>query len=153
MRFFHCFRFYTNYNNAVNDNHFQLKERRKGAISVKKHREKRNILWGGSFLLLLMLILSACSSNGNASDVKENEKTAQSDVQAEESETTVQYTTITGEQVEIPAHPKRVVYIGQTTGDFLAMDIPLLVIIFLKILLVTMEINLKASLILEILLA
>ncbi len=119
--------FYTNYNNAVNDNHFQLKERRKGAISVKKHREKRNILWGGSFLLLLMLILSACSSNGNASDVKEkeNEKTAQSDVQAEESETTVQYTTITGEQVEIPADPKRVVYIGQTTGDFLAMDIPL----------------------------
>ncbi|KPN95356.1 ABC transporter [Lysinibacillus sp. ZYM-1] len=74
----------------------------------------------------MLLILSACNSNSNTSDVqeKENEKTAQSDVQAEESETTVQYTTITGEQVEIPADPKRVVYIGQTTGDFLAMDIP-----------------------------
>lgn len=94
---------------------------------MKKLLRKQFILWGGSFLLLL-LMLSACSnSNGSASDAqgKENEKTAQSDVQAEESETTVQYTTITGEQVEIPADPKRVVYIGQTTGDFLAMDIPL----------------------------
>ena len=78
----------------------------------------------GSFLLLL-LILAACSSNGNTSDAqKENEKITQSDVKAEESESTVQYTTITGEQVEIPANPKRVVYIGQTIGDFLAMDIP-----------------------------
>ncbi|MFO1446019.1 ABC transporter substrate-binding protein [Bacillus sp. Bva_UNVM-123] len=93
---------------------------------MKRHLGKRIILWGGSFLLLL-LILSACNnSNGNVSDaqVKENKKTTQSDVQAEESEKTVQYTTITGEQVEIPANPKRVVYIGQTIGDFLAMGIP-----------------------------
>lgn len=91
---------------------------------MKQYIGKRIILWG-SFLLLLM-ILAACSSNGNTSDAqkKENEKTTQSDVKAEESESTVQYTTITGEQVEIPANPKRVVYIGQTIGDFLAMDIP-----------------------------
>lgn len=119
--------FHTNYNSAVNDNRFQLKVKRKGVINVKKLLRKQFILWGGSFLLLL-LMLSACSnSNGSASDAqgKENGKTAQSDVQVEESETTLQYTTITGEQVEIPADPKRVVYIGQTTGDFLAMDIPL----------------------------
>lgn len=82
---------------------------------MKKHREKQIILWVGSFLLLL--IISACSTS-NANSNKSNE-------QEEESEKTVQYTTITGEQVEIPADPKRVVYIGQTVGDFLAMDIPI----------------------------
>ncbi len=91
---------------------------------MKQYIEKRIMLWG-SFLLLLV-VLVACSSSSNTSDAqeKENEKTAQSDVQAEKSETTVPYTTITGEQIEIPADPKRVVYIGQTVGDFLAMDIP-----------------------------
>ncbi|WP_286924468.1 MULTISPECIES: ABC transporter substrate-binding protein [Lysinibacillus] len=82
---------------------------------MKKHREKQIILWVGSFLLLL--IISACSTS-NANSNKSNE-------QEEESEKTVQYTTITGEQVEIPADPKRVVYIGQTVGDFLVMDIPI----------------------------
>ncbi|MFW5434654.1 ABC transporter substrate-binding protein [Paenibacillus apiarius] len=80
---------------------------------MKRHRGKRIMLWVGIFLLLL--ILSACSnSGGNASDV-----------QVGESEKTIQYTTITGEQIEIPAHPKRVVYIGPTLGDFLVMDIPI----------------------------
>ncbi len=106
--------FHTTYNNAVNDNHFQLIERRKGATSVKKQRGKQIILWVGSFLLLL--IISACSTSNTNSSV--------SDEQKEESEKTVQYTTITGKQVEIPADPKRVVYIGQTIGDFLAMGIP-----------------------------
>ncbi len=64
-----------------------------------------------------MLIISACSTSNANSSV--------SDEQKEESEKTVQYTTITGEQVGIPADPKRVVYIGQTIGDFLAMDIPI----------------------------
>ncbi len=94
---------------------------------MERHLGKRVRLRVGGFLLLLMLILSACSnSNGNVSDVQieESETTIQSEVQAEESEKKVQYTTITGEQVEIPANPKRVVYIGQTTGDFLAMGIP-----------------------------
>ncbi len=106
--------FHTTYNNALNDNHFQLLERRKGATSVKKQRGKQIILWVGSFLLLL--IISACSTSNANSSV--------SDEQKEESEKTVQYTTITGKQVEIPADPKRVVYIGQTIGDFLAMGIP-----------------------------
>ena len=78
--------------------------------------------------LSLLLILSACSSsNGNVSDekVEDSQETVQSDESKEESATTVQYTTITGEQVEIPAHPKRVVYLGSTLGDFLAMDIPI----------------------------
>ncbi|WP_391574302.1 ABC transporter substrate-binding protein [Cohnella sp.] len=79
---------------------------------MKRQHGKRNILWGGSFLLLL-LILSACN---NSNDTV-------SESQAEESGKTVQYTTITGEQVEIPADPKRVVYIGQTIGDFLAMNL------------------------------
>ncbi|WP_103106161.1 ABC transporter substrate-binding protein [Brevibacillus reuszeri] len=81
---------------------------------MKKHRGKQRILWVGSFLLLL--IISACSTSNATSNV--------SDKQKEESEKTVQYKTITGEQVEIPADPKRVVYIGQTIGDFLAMGIP-----------------------------
>ncbi len=81
---------------------------------MKGHHEKRIMLWGGIFLLLL--ILSACSnSGGNASDV-----------QIEESEKTIQYTTITGEQIEIPADPKRVVYLGTALGDFLVMDIPVI---------------------------
>ncbi|EPD93571.1 hypothetical protein HMPREF1207_00137 [Paenibacillus sp. HGH0039] len=71
------------------------------------------MLGGGIFLLLL--IVSACSnSGGNASDV-----------QVGKNEKTFQYTTITGEQIEIPAHPKQVVYIGPTLGDFLVMDIPI----------------------------
>ncbi|WP_369435987.1 ABC transporter substrate-binding protein [Lysinibacillus fusiformis] len=81
---------------------------------MKKQRGKQIILWVGSFLLLL--IISACSTSNANSNVPDEQK--------EESEKTVQYTTITGEQVEIPADPKRVVYIGQTIGDFLAMGIP-----------------------------
>lgn len=94
------------------------------------------MLWGAVFLLLL--ILSACgnaggnvseiqNSGGNASNVQveESEQTTKADAQIEESEQTVQYTTITGEQVEIPADPKRVVYIGQTIGDFLSMGLPI----------------------------
>lgn len=85
------------------------------------------MLWGGVFLLLL--ILSACGdSGGNAADVQveeeESETAIQSEARVEESETTIPYTTIKGEQVEIPADPKRVVYIGKTIGDFLAMGIP-----------------------------
>ncbi len=84
------------------------------------------MLWGGSILLLLLL--SACSnSGGNAPEVQIEESNSEGnavEVQKEESETTIQYTTITGEQIEIPANPKRVVYIGKTIGDFLAMDIP-----------------------------
>jgi iron complex transport system substrate-binding protein len=93
---------------------------------VKKLLGKRIILWAG--VLSLLLILSACSSsNGNVSDekVEDSQETVQSDESKEESATTVQYTTITGEQVEIPADPKRVVYLGSTLGDFLAMDIPI----------------------------
>ncbi|MFB0828401.1 ABC transporter substrate-binding protein [Brevibacillus laterosporus] len=82
---------------------------------MKKHRGKQIILWAVSFLLLL--ILSACSTSNANSNL--------SDEQKEESKKTVQYKTITGEQVEIPAHPKRVVYIGPTLGDFLVMDIPI----------------------------
>lgn len=106
--------FHTNYNNVVNDNHFQLKAERKGATSVTKQRGKKIIRWVGGVLLLL--IISACSTSNANSNVADEQK--------EEGEKTVQYTTITGEQVEVPADPKRVVYIGQTIGDFLAMDIP-----------------------------
>ncbi|MFF2886986.1 ABC transporter substrate-binding protein [Paenibacillus sp. NPDC057967] len=84
------------------------------------------MLWGG--MLLLLFILSACgNAGGNEPDVKvkESEQPTQAEVQVEESEKTVQYTTIKGEQVEIPAHPKRVVYIGPTLGDFLVMNIPI----------------------------
>lgn len=88
-----------------------------------------------------MLIISACSTSNANSSV--------SDEQKEESEKTVQYTTITGKQVEIPAEPKRVVYIGQTIGDFLARAFRLLVITFPKIFLVTMKVDLKESLMLE----
>ncbi|KPN94279.1 ABC transporter substrate-binding protein [Lysinibacillus sp. ZYM-1] len=94
---------------------------------MKKLLGKRIILWAGVFSLLL--ILSACSSsNRNVSDAKveNSQETVQSDERKEGSATTVQYTTITGEQVEIPANPKRVVYLGDSLGDFLAMDIPVI---------------------------
>ncbi|WP_176489560.1 ABC transporter substrate-binding protein [Lysinibacillus fusiformis] len=80
---------------------------------MTKQHGKKIIRWVGGFLLLL--IISACSTSNANSNVADEQK--------EEGEKTVQYTTITGEQVEIPADPKRVVYIGQTIGDFLAMDI------------------------------
>ncbi|MEK5038316.1 ABC transporter substrate-binding protein [Sporosarcina sp. FSL K6-3457] len=94
---------------------------------MKKHNGKRIILWGGIFLLLL--ILSACSdSGGSAADVQveeeESETGVQSEVLAEESERTIQYTTTNGEKVEIPANPERVIYLGATLGDFLVMNIP-----------------------------
>lgn len=120
--------FRTSYTNDGNDNHFQLNARRRGATSVKRHIGKRIMLWGGSFLLLL--ILSACSnSGGNEAEVEIEESNSGdnvAEVQVEESEKTIQYTTIKGEQVEIPANPKRVVYIGQTIGDFLAMNLPVI---------------------------
>ncbi|MBP1992936.1 ABC transporter substrate-binding protein [Paenibacillus eucommiae] len=81
---------------------------------MKRHHGKRIMLWGGIFLLLLLL--SACSNSGDNA----------SDVQVEESKKTIQYTTITGEQIEIPAHPQHVVYLGDKLGDFLAMDIPVI---------------------------
>ncbi|MGX4585971.1 ABC transporter substrate-binding protein [Paenibacillus chitinolyticus] len=80
---------------------------------MKRHRGTPIMLWGGIFLLLL--IVSACSNSGGHA----------SDVQVEKNEKTFQYTTITGEQIEIPAQPKQVVYIGPTLGDFLVMDIPI----------------------------
>lgn len=81
---------------------------------MKRHHGKRIMLWGGAFLLLLLL--SACSnSGGNVPDV-----------QIEESEKTIPYTTSTGGQIEIPAHPKRVVYLGDKLGDFLVMNIPVI---------------------------
>lgn len=89
-----------------------------------------------------MLIISACSTSNANSNVPDEQK--------EESEKTVQYTTITGEQVEIPADPKRVVYIGQTIGDFLAMGIPVVGNNLPQNPLVTMKVNLKESLMLEI---
>lgn len=91
---------------------------------MKKLLGKRIILWAG--VLSLLLILSACSSsNRNVSDekVEDSQETVQPDESKEESATTVQYTTITGEQVEITADPKRVVYLGPTLGDFLVMNI------------------------------
>jgi len=94
---------------------------------VKKLLGKQIILWAG--VLSLLLILSACSSsNGNVSDAKveDSQETVQSDEPKEESAKTVQYTTITGEQVEIPADPKKVVYLGDKLGDFLGMDIPII---------------------------
>ncbi|MFS0838819.1 ABC transporter substrate-binding protein [Paenibacillus sp. 1P03SA] len=72
------------------------------------------IMLGGGIFLLLLLI-SACSNPGGDASV----------VQAEKMEKTFLYTTIKGEQIEIPAQPKQVVYIGPTLGDFLVMEIPI----------------------------
>lgn len=75
---------------------------------MTKQRGKKILQWVGGFLLLL--IISACSTSNANSHVADEQK--------EEGEKTVQYTTITGEKVVIPADPKRVVYIGQTIGDW-----------------------------------
>ncbi len=81
---------------------------------------------------MLLFLLAACSNaGGNTPEaVQQAEKTenkaaeVEVEAKAEDSNQTIQYTTIKGEQVEIPADPKRVVYIAQTLGDFLAMGIP-----------------------------
>ncbi|WP_186323369.1 ABC transporter substrate-binding protein [Paenibacillus xylanexedens] len=74
---------------------------------------KKNImLWGG--LLLLLTTLAACSQSENT------------DSQPAEQATTAikSYTTQTDEQIEIPTHPQRVIYLGSTLEDLLAMKIP-----------------------------
>lgn len=98
---------------------------------MKKHHGMRIMLWGG--ILLLLLIVSACSnSEGNATNVQNasnvqntSEVQDESDVQVEESEETIPYTTIKGEQIELPANPQKVIYLGDKLGDFLAMELPI----------------------------
>ncbi|WKL01904.1 hypothetical protein Q0F98_36855 [Paenibacillus amylolyticus] len=77
--------------------------------TIKKHL----FIWGASFLLLS--VLAACSrseSSPSQEPVKTNEQTTKS------------YTTQTDEVIEIPTQPQRVIYLGSTLGDLLAMDIP-----------------------------
>lgn len=79
---------------------------------MSKNNGKQIALWGASILLLMLL--AACSrSADNSPQEPEGADGA-----------TVSYTTITGEQVEIPAQPQRVIYLGATLGDLLAMELP-----------------------------
>lgn len=76
---------------------------------------KKIALWGASILLLMML--AACSRSADESPQElEGADGA--------GEATISYTTITGEQAEIPAQPQRVIYLGTALGDLLAMNIP-----------------------------
>lgn len=77
--------------------------------TIRKHL----FIWGACFLLLS--VLAACSRSESAPSqepVKTNEQMTKS------------YTTQTDEVIEIPTQPQRVIYLGSTLGDLLAMDIP-----------------------------
>jgi iron complex transport system substrate-binding protein len=76
---------------------------------------KQIVLWGASFLLLILL--AACSHSANESQ-QEPEGAYSAD------KGTISYTTITGEETVIPAQPQRVIYLGTAIGDLLAMNIP-----------------------------
>ncbi len=79
---------------------------------MNRTQGQRIALWGVS--LLLVLSLAAC---GRADKTKEEKTLDAGEVKS--------YTTAAGEQIEIPAKPQRVVYLGATLGDLLAMDIPI----------------------------
>lgn len=64
----------------------------------------------------VIMLLTACGTT-NTSKEKKQEK--------EEQQDTYTYETITGEKVEMPKNPQRVVMIGSTLGDFLVLDIPI----------------------------
>ncbi|KKB37400.1 iron-hydroxamate ABC transporter substrate-binding protein [Bacillus thermotolerans] len=70
------------------------------------------------FLLLFVLILSACSSNGTAS-TSEKEAT-----NAKEKPETITYQSENG-PVEVPADPQRVVVLQSFTGNVMALDVNL----------------------------
>ncbi|WP_433921269.1 ABC transporter substrate-binding protein [Paenibacillus taichungensis] len=69
-------------------------------------------IWGASFLLLAVLAACSRSESIPSQELEENR------------EQTISYTTQSGEQVEIPAQSQRVIYLGSTLEDLLAMDIP-----------------------------
>ncbi|CAM3164388.1 ABC transporter substrate-binding protein [Paenibacillus taichungensis] len=73
---------------------------------------KQLTIWGASFLLLAVLAACSRSESIPSQELEENR------------EQTISYTTQSGEQVEIPAQSQRVIYLGSTLEDLLAMDIP-----------------------------
>ncbi|PIH58834.1 ABC transporter substrate-binding protein [Paenibacillus sp. LK1] len=73
---------------------------------------KQITIWGASFLLLAVLAACSRSESIPSQELEENR------------EQTISYTTQSGEQVEIPAQSQRVIYLGSTLEDLLAMDIP-----------------------------
>ncbi len=85
-------------------------------------------------LMLVVLLLSGCASNSsNDSAAAKNSQTSSQAAASQESNAasnagteasaTQEYTDKTGRKVEIPAAPQRIVYIGSSPGDLLAIGV------------------------------
>lgn len=75
-------------------------------------------------LLVLLLIVSACGSQGAASGQSESDAGKAPAVQTESSGDTITYESENG-PVQVPANPQRVVVLSSFTGNLLALDINL----------------------------
>ncbi len=69
------------------------------------------------FLLLLVIMLSACGNNDTENTTNPSEENAKS-------ETTITYQSENG-PVEVPADPKRVIVLGMYAGNVKALDVPI----------------------------
>jgi iron complex transport system substrate-binding protein len=96
----------------VIDNHYQQIKKKAGKASMNSTIMKNLMIWGMS--LFLLLTLAACSYSENAL----TQQTVEADT------ATKSYTTQSGEQVEIPAQPQRIIYLGSTLEDLLALKLP-----------------------------
>ncbi|MGO4948641.1 ABC transporter substrate-binding protein [Paenibacillus sp. DRB1-1] len=93
-------------------------------LHVKKST-KLPILAGA--LLIIAVVLSACSSQGNVAQTSPTAgQAANSTVQKEEASTTSttrEYTDSQKRKVTIPVNPQRIVYVGSDPGDLLALGV------------------------------
>ncbi|MCM3746646.1 ABC transporter substrate-binding protein [Paenibacillus pasadenensis] len=74
----------------------------------------------------LLSILGAC---GNAADNKQAESSpqpTQTAAPSEQADALKTYTDYIGHKVEYPANPQKVVFAGETTGDLLELDLPVI---------------------------
>ncbi|MFD2330929.1 AraC family transcriptional regulator [Cohnella sp. GCM10020058] len=99
------------------DNDYQYQESGEGDIMFKQGRPTL----ASALLLSLMLLLSACGSNGAATETAASQPSPSETTAASAEPQTKKVQTVNGE-VEIPAHPKRIVA-GEYLGSLIALGI------------------------------
>lgn len=75
-----------------------------------------------SFILCVSILLAACG-NSTASTTTSEPSTSSNNATAESVATTKSFTDFKNNNVEVPTHPERIIYIGGDLGDLLALHV------------------------------